>query len=280
MATKLQLQVADEKKQKKTEELREAVNAFYSLKSQYEETNMSLKKKIMGNDNLSMRKKQKEFKKLKPKCINCKRPVGTIFSVFYDEKEDGRIAKAQCGDRDSPCPLSIEINLGHFLLLEDFLKVDEVDIAKLKQEIIKDKNDLIFGYITTEQALERFEKSKENLQNYSSSYELTLEKYMSIVDNKERKEELRKVEKELLANIDHIKEALKGELSQNTVQDVMIFQTKELMPRVEKYKELKYQYSEVDCNNEGCFLIQKEVTIDQLESNFSENEPAVISFVK
>jgi len=272
----------EEKKVKQMEEFREAMNIFYSLKSQYEATNHALRMKIINNKDLSKREKQREFKKLKPKCINCKRPVGTQFSIFYDEKEDGRKAKAQCGDRSSPCKLNIEINLGNYLLLEDWLRVDEVDIAKLKLEIIKDKNDLIFGYISTEEALEKFEKSKENLQNYTSSYELTLDKYMLITHNKEKLEELRKLEKEILANIAHIKEALsgKGNLTQQAVQDVAIFQMKEMIPRVQKYQEKKYKYTGVECANDGCFLIQKEVTTDQLESNFSENDPGVVSLIR
>jgi hypothetical protein len=270
----------EKNKEQKLEELREAMNIFYSLKSQYEAVNMALKKKIIDNNNLSMRAKQREFKKLKPKCIKCRRPVGTKFSIFYDEKEDGRIAKAQCGDRSSPCPLNIEINLGHFLLLEDFLKIDEKDISTLKMNIIKDKNDLIFGYITTEQALEKFEQSKEDLQNYTSSYELTLDKYMNVVHNKEKLEEIKKLEKEIQANILHIKEALHGKLTQNSAHDVVVFQTKEMVPRIEQCREKKYKYSAVECMNDGCFLIQKEVTIDQLETNFSENDPGVISLVK
>jgi len=278
--TKTVQEKIDKTKEKGLEELREAMNTFYSLKSQYEVEAMAQKMKIINNSKLSKREKQREFKKLKPKCIHCKRPVGTQFSVFYDEKEDGRRAKAQCGDRSSPCPLNIEINLGKFLLLEEFLKMDETDIANLKLEIIKDKNDLIFGYITTEQALEKFEKSKEELQSYTSSYELTLDKYMMVVHNKEKLEELHKLEKEINANIEHIKEALRGNLSQRTAHDVIVFQTKEMIPRVQKYQEKKYMYSGVECANDGCFLIQKEVTVDQLESNFSENEPGVISLVK
>ena len=242
----------EKEKTKEKQDVLDALNLFYSMKSQYE-TNLNKEKtKIINNKDLSNREKQREFKKLKPKCINCKRPVGTIFATIYDEKEDGRQNKAQCGDRTNPCDLNIVINLVKIIRLEDFLEMDEKDISKLKVDIIKDKNDLIFGYITTEEALDKFEKSKENLNELVSSYELSLEKFMMVINNKEKKEELRKIEKEIQSNISYIKDALKKDTTQKSVNDIIAFQINEMMPKVEQRQELLYPYNAVETINNNC----------------------------
>ena len=255
------------------------MNEYYNLKSQYESNINKLKIKIINNKELSNREKQREYKKLKPKCINCKRPVGTIFSCFYDEKEDGRRLKTICGDKTKPCDLNIEMNLGKIIRLEDFLEMDEKDISQLKLEIIKDKNDLIFGYITTEEALEKFEQSKEKLNEYVSSYELTLEKYMLITNNKEKIQELKKLELEIQSNISYIKDALKKESTKQSVHDVILFQIEEMMPKINKRENIMYPYNAVECDDYECKLMQKKITIEQLENNFAENEVGVLSFV-
>ena len=266
----------EKEKTKEKQDVLDALNLFYSMKSQYE-TNLNKEKtKIINNKDLSNREKQREFKKLKPKCINCKRPVGTIFATIYDEKEDGRQNKAQCGDRTNPCDLNIVINLGKIIRLEDFLEMDEKDISKLKVDIIKDKNDLIFGYITTEEALDKFEKSKENLNELVSSYELSLEKFMMVINNKEKKEELRKIEKEIKSNISYIKDALKKDTTQKSVNDIIAFQINEMMPKVEQRQELLYPYNAVETINNNCYLNQKKVTIEQLENNYSVNNVKVL----
>ena len=55
------------------------INEFYKLKNKYENVNHKNKTKIINNPTLSWKERQTEFKKLKPKCINCKRPGGTAF---------------------------------------------------------------------------------------------------------------------------------------------------------------------------------------------------------
>ena len=60
----------------------EAVNNYYKLKETYETDFYKLKKNIIDNQKLSLREKRNQFSKLAPKCVNCKRSVGTIFTNF------------------------------------------------------------------------------------------------------------------------------------------------------------------------------------------------------
>ena len=71
------------------ESVESAINEFYKLKNKYEIELFKKKKTILNNVTLSSKEKKIEFKKLKPKCINCKRPGGTLFSVKFFPGDDG-----------------------------------------------------------------------------------------------------------------------------------------------------------------------------------------------
>ena len=65
-------------------DVNEALNEYFRLKNKLYNDIMVNKNKIMGNSTLSNKEKRSEFLKLKPKCVNCKRPSvkGTIFSII------------------------------------------------------------------------------------------------------------------------------------------------------------------------------------------------------
>ena len=100
-----------------TENLENALNEYYKLKSNYENENYKNKKVIMNNKELSKREKQREFQRLKPKCINCKRVGGTLFTNTIKDKDDDtkikniRTLKAICGVHENPCNLKIIIEI-------------------------------------------------------------------------------------------------------------------------------------------------------------------------
>ena len=166
-------------------EFKDALNTYYSLKSQYQNNFTKEKNKIINTIGMSWREKRIEYQRLKKKCINCKRPVGSIFETKL--KGDTRHLIALCGDRANPCPLNIDINVGFFDDISSYIQEDETLITKYKSIIIKDKNDLLFGYIDSQTAVSRFDQIKENISKIMSSYEFTLNLYMNIVNNKEKK---------------------------------------------------------------------------------------------
>jgi len=180
-----------------------ALNTYYKLKTAYENAYNKDKNKIIKMKGLSWKEKRVEFAKLKPKCINCKRPVGTLFYTTNQKGERSLVAK--CGDKSNPCPLNIVIDLGYIVNLSTELINDEKTIAGVKNEIIIDKNNLLFGYITSKEAVEKFDDIKESYAITSSNYEFFLEIYNNIVDNKEQKNELRKDEANAQLMIDNIK---------------------------------------------------------------------------
>jgi len=264
-------------------DINEYINEYYKLKNNYESQIMTFKKKIINNQQLSNREKRSEFLKLKPKCINCKRPGGTIFkTIFIPEKENEILfpfkkLTAKCGIITEPCNLNIEINVGNFSTLPDLLDDTQKNIKQLKDELINNKNKLLFGYITTEEALEGFEILKDNISEWSSLYEIYLEKYNEIVDNDEKKRELEKTITDSYIQINEIKDCIKKMNETNNVQfarDAVNIYTTTLTPLLNAIRTMKYDetYTYLNDKYNTCNLIQNPNSIKNLLfSNYDSN---------
>jgi len=258
-----------------------ALNTYFKLKTSYENAYNKDKNTIIKKKGLSWKEKRREFAKLKTKCINCKRPVGTIFKTNVVDGD--RSLTARCGDKNNPCPLNININLGYILVLSNELSIDEKKIEKTKKEIIIDKNDLLFGYTTSREAVEKFDKVKESYSTTSSNYEYFLQLVNDITDNKTLKDELKKEEAEAQLTIDNIKLLMKDYNKKNEVQfakDAVELYVKELTPLLDVIMKKKYAHSAVvyDENDNKFFLIQTPISIEKLEYDTATKEHGVVSF--
>jgi hypothetical protein len=227
----------------------------------------------MNNTSLSWKEKRVEYKNYKPKCINCKRPVGTLFTRSYDNKEFTRVLKAICGDLQDPCSLNITLNIGYFETISSIIKTDETDIDNLKLSVIKDKNNLLFNYITTEQALENFDKLKSEIIDIASSLETTNELWMNIIDNTEKKNAIKKKQEESYIIINEIKRIIHEFTHTNNnslIQDAVSMYVNQLTPLLKQLMNLKYQVNQVEyMEDENVYrLIQKEFSIQNLEFNY------------
>jgi hypothetical protein len=263
------------------QELIRALNTYYSLKSEYEDNIDKLKKRIMENKTLSWKEKHKEFQKLKSKCINCNRPVGTIFDIRFQKDVESRIAKAMCGDRTNPCALNIELNLGMIMNIEDELHDSETKIREIRREIIKDKNDLLFGYVSAPDAIAKFDKIKEKMADANASYEIILNTYMSIVDNKPVKEKINKLLLDTYADIQSSHELVnKYEREQNVdfINDLVTMYITRLTPKLVQLRQLLYPYTAVEKYDKECVLIQRKMEIEQMELDMATNPQGVIHF--
>jgi hypothetical protein len=266
-------------------DIKEALNEYFKLKLKYESQNMNNKKIIINNVTLSNREKRAEFLKLKPKCINCKRPGGTIFKTTYFENTDNadiyREHSATCGIIANPCNLNIKIQIGKVELLPEMLNYMEKDIKELKNEIINDKNKLLFGYLTTDETLSNFEHLKDTVTSYTSLYEQYLQHYNNIVDNEEKKIETNESITESYINIEQIKECITKMNETNNVQyahDAVNIYVTTLAPLLSKIRNLKYNENFVTHNDvtNTCNLIQNIYSISSL--SFSSFQNKVVSF--
>ena len=249
---------------------------------------MIRKKKIMNSAGLSLKEKRIEFHKLKRKCVNCKRPVGTIFNTKFSNDETSYIIKkdrhliALCGDRDDPCPLNIDINLGATDDIRNIVIKYEKELNEFKNKIIIDKNELLFGYITSNIAVEKFEEIKEEIKSTTELFDLYFENLNNIIDNPVKKADLEALEKGFYENVDSLKSMVQEfERSGDTqyVLDAVELYKNEILVKVNKIMKMKYAYTGVDYNEDEktYHLYQLKHTIKQFEIDVGENDHAIIS---
>ena len=249
---------------------KEAINEYFKLKNKYQTAIQNDANKITRDKKLTKREKKTAFQSLKAKCINCQRPVGTLFSTKFDKEKDYRILSAFCGDIVNPCDLRIVINAGRGI--ESYLDIImdvEKDIQKYKNNLIQDKNNLLFGYITTEEALANFEFLKKEISELTNSYSFHLSEFNDITDNKQEKEILNKNQETAYLLIDEIKETI-AKFNENKeisfVNDSVEIYVNQLQPLLTKIRNSKYMSSRVELEDHIYHLIQEKFTLQDIES--------------
>jgi len=264
----------------------DAIKKYYKLKNDYDESIQEQKKKILSMTGLSLKEKRIEFRKLKNKCVNCKRPVGSIFNTKLEGNNKyyskDRVLVALCGDRDDPCPLNIEINLGSTNDLRKIIINLEKDLLNYKNQVIKDKNDLLFGYITSEEAVKRFDNIKEDMKSTNELYDLFFQQLNEIIDNTKKKEDYQTLLKGFYENIESFKSMIQEfEESANTqyIIDAVELYLDEILPKSDKIMEKTYSYNAVDYNEDDntYHLDQKKYRLQQFEMDVGESDHGIIS---
>ena len=260
----------------------DAVNEYYDLKQQYR---VSKEKEMQifleATEDMSWREKRNLFKSLHYKCVNCRRYVGSIFKTNMIEQDRHLIAK--CGDHSNPCPLNIDINLGTILSYEYALEIDKDMILDYKKDIIKDKNNLMFGYISSKQAIDRFDKLKEEMISSIDILESTNKRYLNITNNLEKKEKIIELQQQVYGIINAIKIYIKQYESSNNpalINDAVTLYTEELLGKIAELNMLNFAYKavEYDVDLNTYTLVMKQYSVEEMEINIGADN-AVISFV-
>jgi hypothetical protein len=263
-------------------EFNDAVFMFYKLKGQYEYFIDLEKKTIIKNNVLSWREKRRIFKRYKPKCINCKRAVGTVFSVGKqstkssedengNDENDARTLIAYCGDRLKPCPLNIEISSNLFNT-KQYLNEEEENLINDKIEVIKYKNDLLFGYLSENEVVDKFEELKEKIKSETSNYEFLLSQYNEVVNNNEKTKNVNINTKEIYELIDKLRNTIdKYEKTDNIryVDDAVTLYVNDLTPKIKQNNQLKYKVEYVEFNDydDTYNLVQLPYTVEDMEAS-------------
>jgi hypothetical protein len=277
-----------------------SVDEYYEMKNKYEfetKTNKA-RKKIIKNDELSMKEKRTRLQSLKSKCVSCQRPVGTIFKSIFETDNESRILTARCGDKISPCELDIRVNPGSYISIKHVIDFYENENEKIKQKVINIKNRTLFGFSTNESAVEEYNKIKEDINTNSYLLDKFLSLYNDSVDNKERNNNLRIKFESLYQNINVYKEHIdkyretRNELNINESIDIYEKQITPLLKEIMKlkyencmiFKESKKNNDEDDENNAGdgdtgktiYHLLQDKYTNESME--FNDLAPEIISW--
>jgi|UniRef100_A0A6C0CY08 hypothetical protein len=246
----------------------EGLDKYYEMKDQYETSINNEKKKIIAIPNLSWKEKRLKYSELRPKCINCGRPVGSVFTSKENEDFE-RILSAVCGDKENPCPFNIKINLAETNDLRELIKEDEENLMEYKKSIILDKNDFLFGYITSEEAVKKFEEIREKVITATENTQYFLTLFNVTTDSTTKKEMLNKTQTELYTNIENIQKMMSEYEKTNNKQfvtDAVDVYIDDMIPRLKKLMNLKYAKSYVDYEDDGTYkLVQLPYSVEQLE---------------
>ena len=264
----------------KKPEFNEAVDIYYKLKNEYSEKVHEHKHSIRNDSNLTLKEKRAKFANTKPKCINCFKFVGTMFETRYSPETNQRHLLAKCGDTRNPCELSINIAIGQCDLFTSHIKQIEDVLEENKQNVIRDKNNMLFGYITSDEALKLFDKYKKEITEYTAILESTLTEYSDATLNKSKLAEIKKIQQDIYVNINEIKKQMDNYADTNNTQSIknaVTIYIDNLLPLNKSLIDTKYKECVVEYNDitKEYHLIQKENTIDSLELCFESN---VISF--
>mgnify|MGYP002632676828 CR=1 FL=1 len=157
----------------------DAINEYFKLKNKYETDFMDAKRKVYKNEPNKKRAKQITLR-IKPKCIKCKRPVGTIFSKNEQRYE------AICGDSLNPCSLDIQIYPGELIQFQTSFNWLKDDFDAVKDRIIRQKLDTLFNYISEEQSVASYTGLIKEYNEASNFYKVYLDKYYELYNNEQR----------------------------------------------------------------------------------------------
>ena len=248
----------------------DALNEYYGYKQKYDDRYDEQKNAIAKSDTLTMPQKRAKIMQLKRnrKCVACGQSGGTHFT-----NEDG-VLRAQCGNRSQPCTLRIEIVKGKFMSLEELANASLHNADVLKDHIIKTKLDLLFNYTTEEEALRKFETDRAALDQALELYGGFRQKYLDVVRNAERREEVDALTADFYAAVQSFKDALRqgansNKESESFVRDAMEIYTERIVPLNEGIMRSKYVYNAVErdpgLGSDMFRLVQKPHTLEQLE---------------
>jgi hypothetical protein len=262
-----------------------AMKHYYKLKQQYETSLQKQKLNIMSKTLLSKREKRKKIMQLQPKCINCKKPGGTIFSNTNDR------LKAVCGSSD-PCNLNIDLLKAKYMNSQEEYRLYKSDLEQYKTSIIMTKLDFLFGYKSEEETLSLFEKRSLEIAKITDKMFQLENSINDIINNKETQQTIKQLEKTLYENIYEIKNIYKEYLVDNTsemINDMVEIYITKIRPlveeirnlnymntRVEHSEKIKYMYN-VKASDENIYtLVEEPYTIDKME--LAEGKNMIVSY--
>jgi hypothetical protein len=251
----------------------ESLNTYFEMKTEYQRKLYEMKKQVF-NKAKSKKAAKKMMAELKPKCINCNRPVGSLFS------NEGRNYLARCGDAKNPCNLDIKIFAGEFGLLDHLLKSFQEDIQDKKQAIIKQKLDTLFNYIGEREAISLFKQQLEEYTEVNMFLKELVDEYTVLNFNEERKEKVQKK----LEHIGTIQERFNDLIekynesdNRELLKDAMTVYVNDIKPEMENLQIMKYETMEINKEGSNYVMFQKEYRLDKLDFTFG-SYPKVLKF--
>lgn len=167
----------------------EKLDMFYNLKNKYEmDKKERCNKFALAKENINWKMKRAYFASKKPKCVNCKRKVGSLFSIKH---EDGfRRFIAKCGDPENPCEFKIEFKMPDVVRIDKKYHALLHKLNELQESIVVTKNKVLFGMMDPASAVTQFDELKNEITAYTTELENYSTRLMNVTHNQEKNDEL------------------------------------------------------------------------------------------
>lgn len=257
----------------------EAVSEFFRLKNEYE-----IKLRKMKRDAYRKAPTKKLGRtavlSIKPTCINCKRPVGTIFSNRIDNKYT-----VLCGDKENPCKLNIQIFNGGNTYFEELLYTFREHLEEVKERIIRQKLNAIFDYVSEEKSIEMFKNDLETYNSDSNIYKEFLDLYTDYYHNAHNKEMVVKKSHTIFELNEKVQQLLEEYVKTENPQllrTAVNIQTNEIYPEIRNRRMLENEVMELQSklvSNKEIFSIFKyPIDVSKLDYHTGE-KPRVIKYI-
>jgi hypothetical protein len=262
-----------EEKEKQKQNYKEGIFEFFRLKQQYEGT---LKKMKRDTYRKAPTKKMGRLAilSIKPPCINCKRPVGSLFS-----NKDNKYT-ILCGDKDKPCELNVVIFNGSFREIYELIELFSEETETAKEGIIKQKLDTVFNYVTEEKSVEMFKKELELFNENNIIYKEYLDEYIENFHDQNKKELIQKKNNTIFELNERVKSLLdeynKTEKRELLIEAVRI-QINEIYPEIRNRQMLENEIIELDKREKEMVLFKYPISLSKLYSNLGE-PPRIIKY--
>ena len=204
------------------------------------------------NTYYKMMKKYNKGQKMK--CVNCKRKGGTIFT------SDKGVLTASCGSLDKKCELNIVIDRGKIVDKQKAgIKLDN-DIRRIKDNIMKAKLDMLFGYKDQNSVLSEHALNIQSLKELTDKLSEMNNHNLEASTNKEtyiinqREQEVKIFIEEIKQNTSNYRTKGQEQLLSETAK----LYVEQLQPKKNEIMKLKYPQMSIHIDNEEKVLVNGE----------------------
>jgi hypothetical protein len=259
----------------------DALNVYFKLKREYEADRLN-RRRTAFKKGATRKQGAKRAQMVQGKCLKCKRMVGM---VFYTDA-NGHVA--HCGDNSKPCDFHIKLLRGNFSFSDYYFYLFYEQLETEKIEIIRQKLDSLFSYVSEETAVKEFKRVLESYNDTTALFGDFNQRNNELYHNKDKQEMIAKKRAQIFRILAQIQGMVqeyqrepRGAESQHaayggvtgTLHTAMELYAKDLLPEIDNLRRLKYGTIEM----ENDVLNQQPVGIQDLEYTYGDM-PSVEKF--
>jgi hypothetical protein len=257
----------------------DALNTYFKIKQSYE-SDLLKRRRVAFKKGATKQSGMKRSQSVKGKCVQCKRTVGMFF------RTSSKGYTAICGDKVNSCGLNIELFRGKYYSNEYYINVYKELLEEEKTEIIRQKLDSLFNYISAESSVKEFKKKLESYNDALDGYTYHVKIHNDLFHNVEKKELISKKQDQIYKILSQIQNMIDEHKSTNPysqhaayggsvglLHTAMEVYVTDLLPEIDNLRRLKYEIVEMDQNT----VFQKDVTLYKLDLLMGE-PPSIVRF--